>query len=192
MFESFIDAKKDKRSAPYLTALRRTLPRFTLLHQRLACELTASEIENQLTGMTPSVCNAFLRYLRAVFNFGIRRGWCDENPVKRIEMHSLKMRKEILTNVQVMALLRTVCQTDFELLPYHVLCIFAGIRPKEVVRLAWGNINMEERFIEVPDEKSKTAVCRIIEMEPAPRSMARILRARSRQHRWSSDANLQS
>jgi len=76
MFEQFIDAKKGKRSAPYLTVLRCTLPRFGALHQKLACEITASEIENELNGTTPSVHNAFLRYLRAVFNFGIRRGWC--------------------------------------------------------------------------------------------------------------------
>ena len=166
MFLSFIDAKKNTRSAAYLTALRCTLPRFAALHNRLTCEIAASEIEEQLIGMTPSVHNAFLRYLRAVFNFGIRRGWCDENPVKRIEMQSLKIRKEILTNAQVTDLLKAVCENDFELLPYHLLCIFAGIRPKEVERLAWSNINIEERFIEVPDEKSKTAIRRIVEMEP--------------------------
>jgi integrase len=166
MFESFIGAKKGKRSAPYLTALRCTLPRFAGLHQELVCEITSSEIEDHLSGTTPSVHNAFLRYLRAVFNFGIRRGWCNENPVKRIEMHSLKMRKEILTNPQVTALLKAVCDNDFELLPYHALCIFAGIRPKEVERLSWSNINMEERFVEVPDEKSKTAIRRIVEMDP--------------------------
>ena len=166
MFESFMDAKKGKRSVPYLTALRCTLPRFAALHQKLACEITASEIETQLTGATPSVHNAFLRYLRAVFNFGIRRGWCDENPVKRIDMHSLKMRKEILMNPQVTALLKAACDKDSELLPYLTLCIFAGIRPKEVERLAWSNINMEEEFIEVPDEKSKTAIRRIVEMDP--------------------------
>jgi integrase len=128
--------------------------------------MSASEIEEQLKGASASVHNAFLRYIRAVFNFGIRRGWCVENPVKRIEMHSLRMRKEILTNPQVTELLKAVCERDFELLPYHVLCIFAGIRPKEVERLTWSNVNMEERHIEVPDEKSKTGIRRIVEMEP--------------------------
>jgi len=167
MFEGFIEAKKTKRSAAYLTALRCTLPRFAALHDQLVCEISAAEIEEQLNGMSPSVHNAFLRYLRAVFNFGIRRDWCQENPVKRIEMHSLKMRREILSNAQVTALLKTVCETEFELLPYHVLCIFAGIRPKEAERLEWKNINMgRERFIEVPEEISKTARRRIVKMEP--------------------------
>jgi integrase len=74
------------------------------------------------------------------------------------------MRKETLTNAQVTALLKAVCETDFELLPYHVLCMFAGIRPKEVERLSWNNINMAERFVEVPEEKSKSAMRRIVEM----------------------------
>ncbi|MFZ3375824.1 MAG: site-specific integrase [Chthoniobacterales bacterium] len=167
MFEKFMEAKKAKRSIPYLTALRCTLPRFAALHDRLACEISAPEIEEQLNGMSASVHNAFLRYMRAVFNFGIRRDWCQENPVKRIEMQSLKMRREILSNAQVMALLKTVCETEFELLPYHVLCIFAGIRPKETERLEWKNINMgPENFIEVPEELSKTARRRIVKMEP--------------------------
>jgi integrase len=143
MFESFMEAKKNNRSPSYLIALRCTLPRFSALHDRLACEVSASDIEEELKGVSASVHNAFLRYLRAVFNFGIRRGWCVENPVKRIEMHRLKIRKEILGNAQVTGLLKAVCDKDFELLPYHVLCIFAGIRPKEVERLDWSNVNME-------------------------------------------------
>src|SRR5215467_9597906 len=47
MFLRFIDAKKDTRSPAYLTAIRCTLPRFAALHDRLASEITASEIEQQ-------------------------------------------------------------------------------------------------------------------------------------------------
>ena len=94
--------------------------------------------------MTPSVRNAFLRYLRAVFNFGVRRGWCQENPVKRIEMQRLRMRKEILTNAQVTALLTATVEDDLELLPYHVFCIFGGVRPKEAERLTWSDVTTNE------------------------------------------------
>jgi integrase len=165
MFESFMDAKVGRSSA-YRTALRCTLPRFEALHDRLACEISPHDIEQELNGMSASVHNAFLRYLRAVFNFGIRRGWCQENPVKRIEMQTLRMRKEILTNAEVAALLKATIQTDLELLPYQLFCIFAGIRPRETERMAWSNVNVEEKFVEVPEEKSKTGVRRIVDMEP--------------------------
>jgi integrase len=165
MFESFIAAKAGRSNA-YRTALRCTLPRFEALHARLACEISAHDIEKELIGMSASVRNAFLRYLRAVFNFGVRRDWCQENPVKRIEMQTLRMRKEILTNAQVMALLKTTVGSDLELLPYHLFCIFAGVRPKEVERLTWSNVNIEEKFIQVPEETSKTGIRRIVDMEP--------------------------
>jgi integrase len=165
MFERLIEAKST-RSKKYQADLRCTLPRFVALHDRLACEISASEIEEQLVRMSASVRNAFLRYLRAAFNFAIRRGWCDENPVKRIEMQRVRMRRQLLSNSQVATLLKAVCETDLELLPYHVLCIFAGIRPEEVCRLDWSNINMTEHFIEVPAESAKTEIRRIIEMEP--------------------------
>jgi integrase len=167
MFERFMEARKDAgRSAPYLTALRCTLPRFAELHDRVACEMSAGEIEDQLTGMSPSVRNAFLRYLRAAFNFGIRKEWCVDNPVKRIEMQRLRMRREILTNPQVTALLKATVETDLELLPYHLFCVFAGIRPEEVQRLEWTNVKAEERHIEVPDEAAKMDMRRTVDMEP--------------------------
>src|SRR5262249_25434408 len=50
MFEGFMEAKKGKRSAAYLTALRCTLARFAVLQDRLACEISAPEIEEQLKG----------------------------------------------------------------------------------------------------------------------------------------------
>jgi integrase len=116
--------------------------------------------------MSASVRNAFIRILRAVFNFGIRRGWCELNPIRHLELESVKFRKEILTNPQVTALLKAAVETDLELLPNQLLCVFAGIRPKEVERLDWSDVNLEEKYIKVPEEVSKTGVRRIVEMEP--------------------------
>ena len=165
MFDRFREAKKT-RSPKYQTDLRCTLPRFAALHDKLVCEISAREIEEQLKGMSASVRNAFLRYLKAAFNFGMRNDWCTANPIVRLDMDRVKMRREILSNDQVIALLKAVRETDLELLPHHLLCIFAGIRPEEVCRLDWSNVNIAERFIEVPDESAKTDIRRIVDMEP--------------------------
>jgi integrase len=165
MFERFLDAKKT-RSRKYQADLRCTLPRFAALHDRLVCEISAPEIEELLSGMSASVRNAFLRYLRAAFNFAIRNDWCSENPIKRLDMERVKMRRELLTNEQTKQLLKVVRERDLELLPYHLLCTFAGIRPEEVCRLDWSNVNLDEKFIEVPDEASKTDIRRNVDIEP--------------------------
>ncbi|MEO7165921.1 MAG: tyrosine-type recombinase/integrase [Chthoniobacterales bacterium] len=166
MFEAFIENKSVERSSKYISDLKYCLPRFAPLYDCIACDVTSQDVEELLQATTPSVHNAFARYLRAAFNFGIRRGWCTENPVNRIEMRSLKHRKEILSNAQVKALLDSVCELDFALLPYHLLCLFAGIRPEEAKRLDWSNIEMTDQHVEVPDESAKTSVRRIVEMEP--------------------------
>jgi integrase len=150
----------------YQSDLRFTLPRFAALHKRPVCEISATEIEEELKGMTPSVRNAFLRYLRAAFNFAILKDWCRENPIKRLGMERIKMKRELLSNDQVKGLLEVVAKRDLALLPYHLFCTFAGIRPEEVCRLDWSNVNMEEKFVEVPDESAKTDIRRVVDMEP--------------------------
>jgi integrase/recombinase XerD len=165
MFDRFIESKKN-RSAKYQTDLRCTTPRFVALHDRLVSEISAPEVEEQLVGLTASVRNAFLRYLRAAFNFAILNEWCDRNPATRLAMEKMKWRRELLTNEQVKALLKAVRQGYFDLLPYHLLCIFAGIRPEEVQRLDWTNVSLEEKHVEVPEESAKTDIRRFVEMEP--------------------------
>jgi integrase/recombinase XerD len=165
LFEKFIESKAD-RSQPYRTALHYTLPRFPTLHDRLAFDIAPGEIEDALVGLSQSVRNAFLRNIRAAFNFGIRRGWCEKNPVSRIEMEPLKPRRKILTNPQVEALLAAAVKEDIELLPYLLFCIFAGIRPQEVERLEWSNVNLDEGHVVIPEEASKTDTRRVVEMEP--------------------------
>lgn len=57
--------------------------------------------------MTPSVRSAFLRYLSAVFNVVILKDWCRKNPVKQLGMERIKMRRELLSNDQVKAFIRS-------------------------------------------------------------------------------------
>ena len=74
LFERFTSSKKS-RSAAYLRGLKYTLPRFPGLHGRTVAEIQPQDIEAEMNGMTASVRNAFQRNLRAVFNFGVKRGW---------------------------------------------------------------------------------------------------------------------
>ena len=165
LFAKFSEAKKH-RSQAYRAALRQAPTRFAALSERRVCDITSAEVDDCTPEMSISVRNAFLRVLRAAFNFAIRRGWCGANPISRIEMASLKSRRQILTNEQVVALLNTTIDRDIELLPYQLFCTFAGIRPKEVERLYWRHVNIAEKHVEIPDECSKTETRRIVEMEP--------------------------
>ena len=84
LFERFTESKKN-RSAAYLTSLKYTLPRFAGLHDRNVCDIGPADIDAQMDGMTPAVRNAFMRNLRAVFNFGVKRGWAETNPIAKLD-----------------------------------------------------------------------------------------------------------
>jgi len=55
----------------------------------LACEVTVRDLEAILEPLRPSVRDAFRRYIRAVFNFGVRLDYLPLNPAAKLERGNL-------------------------------------------------------------------------------------------------------
>lgn len=128
------------------------------------CEKLLSE-----TFSTPSQFNKARIMLHGLFEFALRREWCDRNPIKFVERRKV-IEKEIspLSIPQIKNLLRTAKLPKYkECLPAIGLLIFAGIRPREVRRIAWGDIDLAEKSITVRSQCSKTGGVRQIEVCPA-------------------------
>jgi len=49
---------------------------------------------------------------------------------------------------------------------FFALGAFAGMRSSEILRLEWGDVNFERRFITVAPEKAKTATRRLVPIAP--------------------------
>lgn len=91
------------------------------LHEQLVADLQPRDIEAELDGMTPAVRNAFLRNLRAVFNFGVKRSWLEENPVSKLDFETINRGEVVtLTPKQAEKLLKAA-ELANDLLPYHAL-----------------------------------------------------------------------
>ena len=67
---------------------------------------------------------------------------------------------------QAQSLLSACRELDPGLLPYHVIGLFAGIRPKELNRMTWEQVHMVDMEIKLPPEVTKTRNGRTITMEP--------------------------
>lgn len=165
LFDHFTTSKKS-RSAAYLRGLKYTLPRFEALHDRIVSEIEPAEIESELDEMTPAVRNAFLRNLRAVFNFGVKRGLLENNPILRLDFDQVKKSEVVILAPKDAAALMIAAESEADLLPYHALALFAGVRPLELERLDWRHVDLVERHVEITAEVSKTGRRRIIDMEP--------------------------
>ena len=166
-FRLFEEHKPKRRSDSYRHQLKQTRSRFEVLQERLVSTISRKEIEAELDGVPPGARNAFLRVLRAVFNFAIKREWTESNPVLKIDMADVDRGEiKVLTLKQTGGLLSASLKIDPEMLPYHALGLFAGIRPKELDRMTWEQIHMRDREIKLPPEVTKTRNGRTIAMEP--------------------------
>ena len=134
-------------------------------------ELKVADCEQYLssTFKTPSQFNKARTMLYGLFEFALKREWCDKNPIKLIEKRKV-VEKEIipLTHTQAESLLKSAkVQKNSNCLPAVGLLLFAGIRPREVRRLKWKDIDLEEGFITVRSQCSKTGGVRHVEIMPA-------------------------
>ena len=118
--------------------------------------------------------------LHALFEFAIRREWCDKNPIKRIERRKV-IEKEIqpLKLVQIRRLIKTAQRESPECGVVASLLVYTGIRPREVRRLTWRDIDTEEKTITVRSQCSKTGGVRQVEIPPVLGRILGVPRAKS-------------
>lgn len=157
LFNQYLDAKQDRNPA-YLRELASTRDRFPILHDRLASDITHRDLAPLLDVISPGGRNPVMRYLRAIFFFGMKRGYLAENPISRLDFAEVK-RKEIETipSDKVEAMLLHALENDLPLLPYLVFGFFAGVRPDgELQKVEWDDIKLAESTIVIRPEVSKT------------------------------------
>ena len=133
-------------------------------------ELSVNDCQEWLNSAftTPSQYNKGRAMLHAFFEFALRREWCDKNPIKQI-LRKKVIEKEILP-LKLAEIRRIIANAKKEkngiYLPAVALLIFAGIRPREVRRLTWQDIDLQENTITVRSLCSKTGGVRQVEIMP--------------------------
>ncbi|MDX8415206.1 tyrosine-type recombinase/integrase [Intestinicryptomonas porci] len=172
-FELYYKTKKDILRPDSLRDIRYLGNRLMRSNPQLAnrnfSELSRLDCEDWLndTFLTPSQFNKGRSFLHAIFEFAIRREWCDKNPIKRIERRKV-IEKEIipLKLSETKRLIQTAQRESHEYAVVAALLIYAGIRPREVRRLSWYDIDTEEKTITVRSQCSKTGGVRHVEIPP--------------------------
>lgn len=172
----YIESKKHLRSDS-LKDIKYLSNRLVRANSELAnlnfSELTLTDCETWLsqTFLTASQFNKGRAMLHALFEFALRREWCDRNPIKLIERKKV-IEKEIksLTLSQTKKLIKSASSYK-DCLPAVAILTYAGIRPKEVRRLTWKDIDLDENAITVRSQCSKTGGIRSVEICPSLRQL---------------------
>ncbi len=154
--------------------------------------LTAARIKRALDATwphAPTGWNCMLTHLMTLFNYAVRKGILTSNPLTCIDRKHVT-EKEIRPvapstlrslleacrppNEQELSLgadvprahRQELAMDTSELAAYIAIAAFAGIRPVEITRLRWGDINLEDACISVRRAASKTGGTRHVEIHP--------------------------
>jgi integrase len=156
--------KKKKKRKRYLDDLKNRLSKFAETKgEKVVSHFTSNEIQDWLDEVNGSATNKnnFRRVLHVAFNWAVKRGYCESNPVKNTDREDeITAPVEILTVDQLTRLLE---KADDKIKPFIAIGAFAGLRRAEIERLTWSMV--KTKTIEVPAISAKTASRRPVKIE---------------------------
>ena len=173
-FEIYLESKAHLRpdSLRDIRYLGKRLIKFNPeLAKRNFSEISRSDCEEWLneTFATPPQFNKGRSFLHAIFEFALKREWLSSNPVKLIEKQRV-IEREIRPLTLSEARRLMVCAKTYggqNCMAAAAILLYAGIRPREVRRLKWRDIDIAENSITVRSACSKTGGARQVEICPA-------------------------
>ena len=120
--------------------------------------ITAEDIQEFLVHFAPPTRVAYIRELKAFFNFCMKRGYCAANPLDGIEPPRIDRGiPEYMSVDDVSRFMQELYNGRYNRYYRHAaLGFFAGLRPEELRRLRWDDVNMTEGIITIGAEIAKT------------------------------------
>lgn len=142
----------------------------------------------RVRSITPQECSGYIEQafdtprqrqkarliLSGVFGTAVKRGWCDSNPVARVEApRVVEQQVPILSPQEIEQITATAEEYQGGSCAAAVgMMLYAGIRPHEVARLSWEQVDLQERAIYILPRHSKTGGARRVTIH---RPLQRIL-----------------
>ena len=102
--------------------------------------------------------------LHSIFSYGMRREWCDVNPVSRIDVPKVTEKPiHPLTPEEVERLQAAARQPEFRNMRFSLqLMLYSGVRPTEVERIRPEDICRKEKQLIIRPRTSKTGGGRVV------------------------------
>lgn len=158
--------RQRRRPATYADRRRNLLPLVAEHGRKLAATFSTATAEDWIfAANTDSMRAARRRAAHAVFEFALRRGYVERNPVATVERVETAARDEvcILTASDAAELMSRAEQHAPTLVPYLAIGLFAGLRPMNELRgLDWEDIDLDGGNITVRRASSKTNRARLV------------------------------
>jgi hypothetical protein len=152
--------RDDGLSERYLQTLRSHLKRFGNAFDGEIGSVTCREIESWLRKLRvgPRARNNMRGSIVTLFHFARKQGYLPKGqPTEAEELAKAKDRGGQIGILKPEQLAYLLERAPEKIALFFALGAFAGMRSSEILRLEWGDVNFERRFITVAPEKAKTA-----------------------------------
>ncbi len=171
--ETYLKTKLDLRPSSLTECrgvLRRLLREVEELGERSVRSIQPKDCLDAILQVyqTPHTIDKARRLMNCFFNFAIQQNWCRDNPMRRMRVcRRVERTVEALALSQVHDLLRAAARPEFRCCAAAVgIMLWAGIRPAEMGRLHWCDVDLNEQVIIVVPVVSKTGGARVVTIQP--------------------------
>jgi integrase len=166
LVDEFITNRRAKgKSDIYIRDLTTRLRRFkALMGDRIIAEITGADVDHWIQSLNvgPQTQNNFRAVLSAMWTFAVRRGYASANVIQFVDKTAV-VRDHIPTfSVEQLTSLLAAAPPDY--LPVLVISAFGGLRPEEINKLRWEDLDFDERTIRVNASAAKTRKKRFSEI----------------------------
>jgi len=166
--ELLVSLKKNNRKSDYVAVVGYALKQFDDAFPGLTmADVTTANLEDYLARATSAgTRNTWHTHLAGLFSFALRREWITKNPLAGIKRLAVRLDVQTLTPEQMTRLLAS-CDALPEpaagaMRAYIALAGFAGIRPEELHRLNWHDVNLSTGSAFIGAEVSKVGEARAV------------------------------
>lgn len=131
----------------------KVLRKHTLEDWKAKCidEITSQDIrellEKQLGEGSESHRKFLVKCIRGVFEEAVENGVLNRNPTPKIKFKFNDKINSVLTENQILTLLRKSQEFDWPWYPHYAVALYTGMRSGELYALAWDKVNLEKRQI---------------------------------------------
>jgi integrase/recombinase XerD len=166
LVDEFITNRRAKgKSDIYIRDLTTRLRRFKeLMGDRIIAEITSGDVDHwiQSLNLAAQSQNNFRAVLSAMWTFAVRRGYASANVIQFVDKTTV-IRDHIPTfSVEQLTALLAAAPVDY--LPVLAIGAFAGLRPEEINKLQWEDLDFHEHTIRVNASAAKTRKKRFAEI----------------------------
>jgi integrase len=166
LIDEFIENRRAKRKSEiYIRDLTIRLRRFkSSMGDRITEEITSGDVDHWIQSLDVGAQsqNNFRAVLSAMWTFAVRRGYATTNVIQLVDKTSV-VRDHIPT-FSIEQLTRLFSAAAPEYLPVLAIGAFAGLRPEEIAKLTWEDLDFNERTIRVNASAAKTRKKRFAEI----------------------------